>query len=136
MITNPDLAVALALYGEAMRIPEGAVIFRPGEASDGIYIVKAGAVCVQLLDGKGCSVWSREVHENAILGLPSAVGGYPHGILAIARHDSDVIFLRSENLADAIERNPVTGSQVVAAISEELSDLRQKIAMLAPNRQH
>jgi len=127
MISNPDLAVALAFHGEAMRIPNGAVIFLPGETSDGIYIVKAGAVRVQLLDGNGWVVWSREVHENAILGLPSAVGGYPHGVLATASGDSEVIFVRCEALADVIKMKPIIGSQVVAAISEEISDLRRRL---------
>ncbi len=130
MFTDPKLATTLAFHGQAMRIPKSALIFDAGEKADGVYIVRSGCVNVQLLNHNQTAVWSRNVSDYGILGLPSAVGHHPHHVRALASQNTELIFVDASTLADLIQREPKLGAQVLMSISEELSDLRRKAVML------
>jgi len=130
MITNLNLAETLAAYGQAMRVPKAEVIFEPGDVADGVYIVRSGQVHILLLDDRGVSVWSRNVAQGAILGLPAAVGKYQHCVQAIAVESTEMVYLSADTLLALIRDTPTLGAQVLAVISEELGDLRKKASML------
>lgn len=130
MITNTNLAKTLAAYGQAMQVPKAEVIFDAGEIADGVYIIKSGQVHVLLPNDRGIPVWSRNVAEGAILGLPSAVGKYSHCVRAIAVESTELVYVSADTLAELIRNTPTLGTQVLALISEELGDLRRKAKML------
>ncbi len=129
MVTDSTIAIELALHGKALNAPSGAVIFNVGEPAEGVYIVRSGLVDVQLLSSSGLPVWSRCMGENAILGLPAAIGGYPHHIRAVARETSELIFVRRETLTQLVEHDTRIGARVLELISEELRDLRRKVVI-------
>ena len=130
MVTDSRLATALALHGQVMRIPKAALIFDIGEKADGIYVVRSGQIKVQLLDSEQKSVWSRNVFEYGILGLPAAIGHHPHYLRAIASDNTEVIFVDAATVASLIRDDPKLGGQVLMLISGELADLRRKMDML------
>ena len=130
MVTDSALATALAFHGQAMRVPKSAVIFEAGETADGIYIVRSGRVEVRLLNPHEIPVWSHIVPDSGILGLPAAIGRHAHHIRAVACDNSELIFVDAGTLSDVIRDDPKLGTQVLMLISEELSDLRRKAAML------
>jgi CRP/FNR family transcriptional regulator len=130
MVTDSRVAAALALHGQAMRVPKSATVFEAGERADGIYILRSGSVTVQLLNEQQCPVWSRTLTEAGILGLPAAIRQQTHDVRAVASEHSEMIFVTSETLAKLIEIDPELGGRVLVLISEELSGLRRKAAML------
>lgn len=130
MVTHSRVAAALAFHGQVMRVPKSAVIFEAGERADGVYVVRSGQVTVQLLDANNTPIWSRNVSEGGILGLPSAIGGHPHHIRAMATDNAEMIFVDAGTVAGMIQDDPTLGAQVLMLISEELGDLRRKAIML------
>ena len=120
MLTDPKLATAMAFHGEAMRVPQSAVIFEGGESADGIYIVRSGSVTIQLLNKEDRLVWSRTVSEAGILGLPAAINHHPHRVRAVASENAEMIFVRANTLNELIQKDPSLGALVVLFISKEL----------------
>jgi CRP/FNR family transcriptional regulator len=129
MITNPVLASALAIHGKEMRVPVGAIIYEPGEETDGVYVLRSGKVDLQLLDENDKAVWSRTMSDYSILGLHSALGHHPHCVRAVARESSHVVFVSKGELADAILKDTSLGAEVLLALGNELRDLQKKARM-------
>ena len=134
MITNSELAVALALHGQAMALPTGAVIFQPGEAADGVYIVRSGSVAVQLVKTNGLPFWTRNVSEYAILGLPPTIGNHLHCLRAVARENCELVFIPALQIRRLLRTNPVLASWILQTIGDELCDLWKAAAVLSSNR--
>jgi CRP-like cAMP-binding protein len=133
MFTDSQLALALALHGQAMRVPKSAVIYDAGDTADGIYIVTSGQVKVQLVNNQQVPVWTRTVSDSGILGLPAAIGHHAHRTRAVASENTDIIFVDAITIADLIRNDPKLGGQVLMLISEEISELRRKVVMLRGN---
>src|SRR4051812_45824974 len=112
MITHANLAATLAAHGTPMQVPKTEVIFEAGEIADGVYIVRSGQVHVLLPNERGVPVWSRNVAEGAILGLPPALGKYTHCVRAIAVESTELVYLSAETLAELIRDIPSLGTQV------------------------
>jgi CRP-like cAMP-binding protein len=130
MITNPNLATSLAFYGQVLQVPEGSVIFEPGERADGAYVVRSGRVDVLLLNDQGEPVWSWSIAEYGIVDLSAGIGRHPHHVRAVATSHSELVFISTETFNRVIAEDPTLGSQVLELISEELRDIRNKAAML------
>ncbi len=131
---KPDFSVALAVYGEPLRVPDGAILFQPGEWPEGIYIVLSGTVSVQLLDYESSPVWTRLASPHAVLGLAAAIGGYPHPLRAIASSDCEVVFVSSDKVRSLITKNSTLGVWALGILAEEETDIRRKVAMLGGDR--
>jgi CRP/FNR family transcriptional regulator, cyclic AMP receptor protein len=136
MITNPSLATALALHGKAMRVPAAATIYQPGEQADGVYILRAGQIDLQLIDEHQTPFWSRTMPAYSILGLSAAIGHYDHCVRAVARESSDVVFVPAGELAEVIRTDTSLGSEILMLISTELCDLYNKARMLKFGLKH
>jgi len=78
----------------------------------------------------GLPVWSRNIAEDAILGLPAAVGKHPHCVRAIAVESTTLVYVSAETVPQVIRDISILGTQVLAVISEELGDLRKKASKL------
>src|SRR5690242_9879244 len=129
MITNSVLAAALSAFGDAMLIPEAAVVFDCGEVGDGAYVVVSGTVDVVMLNMEGTPLWSRKVGPDGILGLPAAIGGYEHCLRAVVGDSAELVFVPANKLAKLVRDNLLIGTEVLRVMSEEVSIVRQKIAM-------
>lgn len=123
MLIHSTLATALSFFGSAMAVPRDAVIFQPGEIADGVYIVRSGRIAVELPDTTGVPLRTEIIAEYGILGLPAAISRLPHCLRAVATDNSELIFLRSEELTKLIRTNAELGMEIVTALSAELHDL-------------
>jgi CRP-like cAMP-binding protein len=130
MVRNPELATRLALQGQVLNVPKDALLFDCDEAADGAYVVRYGRVQVFLLNENKVPVWGRGLSDFSIIGLPAALGRYPHYFRAVTLEDSELVFVPVQKISELITKNPVVGYQVLSAISEELNDVRRKALML------
>ena len=99
------------VLGEVARVmfPEeheaGYVLFRPGEASERLYVIADGNV--SLIDATGDSDESVLLEEGDELGLHSFATGMRHTATAIAHSTCDVWVLRRADLAELVDREPL-----------------------------
>jgi zinc transporter ZupT len=90
------------------------VLFRPGEASERLYVIADGDV--SLIDATGDSDESILLEEGDELGLHSFVTGMRHTGTAIAHSTCDVWVLRRADLAELVDREPVLRSTLAGFI--------------------
>lgn len=88
----------------------GYVFFRPGEASDRLYIVADGDVA--LVDASGESDDSLLLQEGEEFGLLSFFTGMRHTATAIAQSPSEVWVLLRSHLEELVLRSPVTSAAI------------------------
>jgi CRP-like cAMP-binding protein len=121
----------LRQFGSHMVAPPRAVILDVHEPAQGAYLVTSGRVRLSLVNDDGTPLWSRIVGAGAILGLPSAIADEPQSMRAEAIQPTELTFIEREKLAKLVKDNPAIGSEIVALLSAEVSDVRRKWSMLA-----
>ena len=88
----------------------GYVFFRPGEASDRMYVLADGDVA--LVDASGESDDSILLQEGEEFGLLSFFTGMRHTATAIAQTPSEVWVLLRSHLEELVVRNPQTSAAI------------------------
>jgi CRP-like cAMP-binding protein len=88
-------------------------------------------VRLSLVNDEGKPLWSRMVGRGAILGLASAIGNEPQVFRAVAIEPTEMAFIERDRLAKLVRENPAIGTEIVAFLSAELTDVRRKWSMLA-----
>ena len=131
MLVNGALSNVLAALGEPLLVPATALLFDDNEPCTGAYVILSGAVDVQLLTPDGVPVWSSAVSAGGILGLPNAISLRQHHVRATASADSSMAFVSAAKIMDLIHTDSYLGFMIIEVISEELSALYQRLAMLS-----
>jgi CRP/FNR family transcriptional regulator, polysaccharide utilization system transcription regulator len=108
--------------------PKGAVLFRRGEPSLGIFLVRKGRISLRLESREGKTILDRTVMRDAIVGLPSTLSGGRYSLTAVALEESDVAFVESQALIELMRSDPGIGLEVVHALGEEVVRMRQILA--------
>lgn len=90
----------------------GHVFFRPGEASDRMYVLSDGDVV--LVDATGESDASIAIDEGGEFGLLSFITGLRHTATAIAQGWSEVWVLRRSDLLQLVSSEPAVRAAAVA----------------------
>src|SRR2546430_266085 len=84
----------LAAGGESRYLP-GDVIFREGDASEGLYLVLAGTVRVSATSSKGETVLS-SAHQNEVVGEMGVLDGQRRSATAVSVAVCSLYFLPTE----------------------------------------
>ncbi len=104
----------LAEIAELMFLEEheaGYVFFRPGEASDRMYVLHDGDVA--LVDAGGESEVSLLLHDGEEFGLHSFFTGMHHTATAIAQSPSDAWVLLRSHVEELVAANPTLRTAVL-----------------------
>lgn len=125
-----QLAQRLKHLGASVELPKGAALFEQGEGAKGVFVINTGRAYVSLLNEDGKAIWSRIVGPGAILGLPSAMGSQPYGLTAVALDKVDVGLITDTAIRELMERDSEVSAEVIRVLSEELRELRRKMALL------
>lgn len=108
--------------------PKGAVLFRRGEPSLGIFLVRKGSISLQLESGEGQAILDRIVSRDGIVGLPSTLGGGRYSLTAVTLEESELAFVEGQALIELVKSNPGIGLEVVHALGEEVVQMREILA--------
>ncbi len=114
---------ALRAITQERRFTAGQVIFREGEAGDGVYFVKSGLVEISAGGGEG-RVFSR-LGAGEIFGEMSIIEHRPRSATATAAQDTEVYFLPRGEMLVFIERSPAIAFGLLQQISHRLRELNQ-----------
>ena len=104
--------------------PRGAVLFRRGEPSSGIYLVRKGSISLQLEAG-GKTIWDRTVFPGAIIGLPSSLSEGRCSLTAVTLEECELAFVERLALIELMKSDPAVSLEVVHAVGEEVLRMRE-----------
>ncbi len=83
-----------------------------------------------MLDTMGKVIWSKRFTRGGILGLPPAVGKFPHYFRAIVACDAEVVFIPAAEVLMLINAHAAIGSRLLSAMKDELLKVRSQYTSL------
>ncbi len=105
------------------RYAPGKQLFRYGEDTLGIYIVKKGNVDLLLSATSGEERLFERVGPGTLLALSEAISGGTHKLTAVAASEAEISFVDRQDLLRFLRQNPACCMQLVRLLSEDLHTL-------------
>ena len=139
-MSDPDLATFLAdiaffaaldeatrseLAGrlEPVNVAAGQVIFRQGDAGDGLYLVVSGRLRVSVAGegpGDGPDRMLYDLGRGAIVGEMALLTDRPRAATVHAVRDSDLLLLRVSSFTSLMERSPALVTGMIRLLVDRL----------------
>jgi CRP-like cAMP-binding protein len=126
------LVVSSALRERLLEISKvvvkrkGAVLFRRGDACEGMFLVCSGKVQMAL-DAMHPAFPPRLLGEGCVVGLPSAVAGSDYSLTAEVIEDAELAWVPQKELRGCLRENPDLCMEVMNILSREISETRAAI---------
>ncbi len=114
---------------EAKKIAKDHYLFRDGDPSDAMYIVKSGSFAVTKTKGN-TEVVIAEIQAGAMVGEMALFDNKPRSANVRATKDSEVIALPYDSLTAQMEQLPVWVRAIMKTLNENLRESNKKIRLL------
>jgi CRP-like cAMP-binding protein len=121
---------ALLAKATLRREPKGAVLFRRGEPSLGVFVVRTGSISLRLESKKGEAMLDRTVTRDGIVGLPATLSGARYSLTALTLEESELAFVERETLLELVKSSPGIGFEILHALGEEVVEMREVLASI------
>jgi CRP-like cAMP-binding protein len=118
-----ELAVALQQTAALDTYPKGAVLFRQGEPTRGVYLLLEGAARLYLNCEDDRPAPVRNVGPGYLLGLPGTILNRSYLFTAKLTRDSRVAFIPTDQLLEFLRHRSDLCFDVVELLGGELIDL-------------
>lgn len=121
-----ELAEALDSIASAHSCRPGDVLFRQGQAADGVLVVRRGKVrlCAGSPDG-GMRLPYRTVGPGYVLGLPALFSGEPYSLSAEALEECAFGFVERARALELVRQRLDLCFQAADLLARELRSLRE-----------
>lgn len=126
----PPMPETLAAASATPRVfGKGEVIFKVGDPLDGVYLVIAGAVSLQL-PGTGGGSELAVIRAGEFFGLAGMYGRQPAESKAVALEDCELVLLAPETIRALFEASPRLARETGQALDARRKALRSALAAL------
>ncbi len=122
------LYVAKILHTRTYRADE--IVFKEGEAGNGMYIIQSGAITISGTDSKKNEVLYTSLHKCDFFGELSLVDGSPRSATAKGSGPTVLLGFFKPDLIDIIEKSPRIGSKVLLNLASVLGERLRKMNQL------
>jgi len=99
-------------------------LFREGDESDGVYLIKAGALRLSLEASPGKTVMNRMVGPGYVVGLPATINGHSYSLNCDVVEDAELAFVPRIALTRLIQSDAGTAMKLLDLLSSEIQALR------------
>lgn len=127
-VLSENLLAEFERIGTVLHKPMNTVLFRQGDAADGVYLIRSGEASLTLCSAKGKVLSAREVGHGAVLGLPATMSGRAYSLTATLLQDSEIVHVPPERLRDLLRDNTEVCFEVVQVLGRELTFMRSLAA--------
>jgi len=112
------LRKVLLQVGENEHYLSRSVLFRAGDESVGVYLVRSGEVCLEV---PGVPQLTRAFSSGSVLGLPSTFSEKPYSLTAVSASECDVVHLSKEPFLKLMKAEPALCRQAMEILSREVT---------------
>lgn len=126
-----DFWKAIVDEGESTSYDAGVQLFRRGTIAKGIYLVKTGAVRLELPSSLPGEYVIRNAGPGAILALGEVMAGDRHELTAETSTPSEICYVERRRLLEMLRTAPEACMQAVQLLSEDLRGLYHVIRQQA-----
>jgi CRP-like cAMP-binding protein len=106
--------------GRTLTLRRGEVLFREGEAPEGVYLLKAGRVELSMESRSGRSLTTRMVRRGQFFGLEAIFAHSDHDSTARALGAATVCYVPRLEFFAFLDANPDVGLRILHVLSEDL----------------
>ena len=122
----PDEIKAVRGIAQECSFAAGQEIFKEGDAGDGLYLVKLGAVEISgLLTDNARHVFS-EAGPGELFGEMAVLGNKPRSATATARRPTEVYFFARDQMLSLVERCPALALNLFREVSNRLREFNRQ----------
>jgi predicted acylesterase/phospholipase RssA/CRP-like cAMP-binding protein len=116
---DENIRLELAVELEPVNVAAGEMIFRQGDAGDGLFLVVSGRLRVSVAaDGPERALY--DIGRGAIVGEMALLTDRPRAATVQAVRDSDLLLLRVSSFRSLLERSPALVSGVIRLLADRL----------------
>ena len=126
-VADPELVEALKQHAEPVACDEDRVLFKQGDAPEGLYLFLRGAVRLVMRSLSGDVLMDMPALEGSLLGLPGMIGGSPYSLSAFARKGSEVGFVSREEFARIMLSAPAIAVGILRVLAAEVRTARMAL---------
>jgi len=128
-VPDGELATEVLRRSKPFALPADRVLFREGDAPNGIFLLRSGAATLTLQSG-GQMVMCARAEAGSLLGLPSTVSELPYTMTAKASSGAEVRRLGVRDFDELMKTHPRLTMDVVRILAGEVRAVRQALADL------
>jgi hypothetical protein len=114
---------------EEKKLAKNVYLFREGDTSDSMYIIKSGELVVTKTKGNS-EVILAEIHAGSMVGEMALFDNKPRSANVKAIKDSEVMILPYESLNKQLEQLPVWVKSIIKKLNDNIRDSNKKIKVL------
>jgi CRP/FNR family cyclic AMP-dependent transcriptional regulator len=128
---TPASLTALATTGRFKKLPKGAFLFFQNEPANAVYVVRRGAIAIQLEDPDGRELIINEMSPGDCLGELSILTGRPRSTSAEAILDSEVLRIPRDVFLLVLNQEPPFAVRLLEITAWRLQDSSRREEALA-----
>lgn len=114
---------------EEKKLAKNVYLFREGDTSDAMYIIKSGKLAVTKTKGTS-EVMLAEIHPGTMVGEMALFDNKPRSANVKAIKDSEVMVLPYDSLNKQMEQLPVWVKAIIKKLNENIREANKKIKIL------
>ena len=117
----------------AVRIDaaRGTTLFRPGDPSDGLYVLVSGRVKLALPGTDNAEKVVALIGPGRIFGQSAMFVDEPHIVSAVTLSDATLVHVSKATMLSGMRRDPDIARQMATALSRQLRELIREVASSA-----
>lgn len=126
-VADPELIDALKKHASPVACDDDRVLFKQGDAPDGLYIFCHGVVRLVMRSQLGDLLMDIPALECSLLGLPGLIGGAPYSLSAFAQKGAEVGFVSREEFARIMLSEPIIAVGILRVLAAEVRTARMAL---------
>lgn len=129
-VLSETLQPLLLAKASLRKEPKGAVLFRRGEPSLGVFLVRTGSISLRLESKKNEAILDRTIMRDGIVGLPATLSGGRYSLTALTLEESELAFVERDALLELVKNTPAIGFEILRVLGEEVVEMREILASI------
>lgn len=117
------------MAGSNKIVKKGQLVFKAGDKSDGMYLIRKGELCVYL-EQNGKEVVLAMVNEGGMIGEMALFDNQPRSASVRAAKDSEVTLISTEDFAKLMKQIPKWFVGLMSALSTRLRQTNERLKNL------
>jgi CRP/FNR family cyclic AMP-dependent transcriptional regulator len=113
---------ALAPFFMSSTYVAGTIIFEQGDRADNLYLVATGEVSIRYKPVDGPMMTVTRVQPGGVFGWSAAMGNTKYTSGAVCSLDSEILYIRGDQLRNLCQQNPKIGDVLLDRLSSVIAD--------------
>jgi CRP/FNR family transcriptional regulator, cyclic AMP receptor protein len=112
---------SLAAAGRVRKIPKGQVVFFQSDPGDALYVVRSGAIVIQLVHPDGREMIINEIGPGDCFGELAVLTGKPRSTSAVALKLTELVVIPGEAFLEVVQSDPIFTRRMLDVLARRLS---------------